>query len=154
MKYTDHLFANVTCVIEAVNWLAKCRYHFVHVKKEIDTDKHVAICVHRLFYISLQSVIIIVYNTITQSHGEDADRAQRTRAFCRIRTVPRQQCIAFRVQSSMSGSMTRRLAILENVPLAVISQSPYASTTRGTHLTSFKTTQSIVVQFLLFTHCS
>ena len=29
--------------------------------------------------------------------------------------------------------MTRRLAILENVPLAVISQSPYASTTRGTH---------------------
>ena len=58
-----------------VNWLAKCRYHFVHVKKEIDTDKHVAICMHRLFYISLQS---ISYNNCIQHYNTKSRRGCRS----------------------------------------------------------------------------
>ena len=65
----------------------------------------------------------------------DADLARRARAFQRIRNVLRQQYISFRVSELDEWEwMARRLAILENVSLAVIPQTPYAYTTRGTQI--------------------
>ena len=73
----------------------------------------------------------------TKSHENDADEARRARAFCRIKTVPRRQYIAFSVSELDEWEcMTKRLAILDKASFAVIPQPPYASTTRGTHISN------------------
>ena len=72
---------------------------------------------------------------IHTSHENDADRARRAQAFCLIKTVLRQQYIAFSISVLDEWEwMAKRLASLENVSFAVIPQPPYASTTRGTHI--------------------